>query len=139
MEQQHSILPTMTFEQLQALMVTAIEAAKKPDPETAAKLQAEKDRAERAKAQMVATIMAERQTQLCMWGKCDHKDKRSRDQGGECVAIACDHRKMNGQPYRGGQVFSDGIARIICGKCFDFTYEGPAPAESRATGFGIPA
>lgn len=126
----------VSVETLKEMMRTLVTEMRRPDPETEARVAAEKARAEASKKEMQAVVMLDFAVKQCLWGVCEHKDKRLRDRGGECYAVACQHKKPDGRASIGGQVNSDGLIHPICLRCqFEFPPYPPS-GDSLAQGLG---
>jgi hypothetical protein len=82
------------------------------DPAKEAKDQAEADRQNSRRAQMVKIARA------------DEKARKSRES-------QCQHKKPNGEETSGGQEFSDGRVRIFCLRCQKVLREYWAPAVAQ--------
>jgi hypothetical protein len=102
---------TLTAEQLQALLLEVVRAAKEPDELTKQKIEEEKANRERRARQAVELAKLEEEQQQKRWA-------------------ACSHTKPDGRRAIGGQVHSDGLIHPICLICNkQFTPVSPTPDQ----------
>lgn len=103
-----TITPQQLQDILQAQARTLVEELRKPDPETAAKQEAERKRLREAREHAVQVAIAEEQSK-----------KAKQD--------ACGHVKENGKSTVSGQKHSDGLVHPVCLRCQkEFTPYRPA-------------
>ena len=115
MAKEGAMLLEITPEQLQALIVTAVRAAREPDPETAARLAKERERAELIQNERIATAKAE---------EAAHEQRQS----------SCNHMKDEGRSTRTAVMASynsDGKIHPICVRCQKL-FEPFVPADPLA-------
>lgn len=105
----------LSLQDIKELIVAAVAEAKKPDPETAAELQAAKERKNRSREEMLEVARLE----VAM------KEQREGN---------CNHRKENGKSAYAGQVHSDGKIHPVCLHCGKLGDPYAPPQEMLAQG-----
>lgn len=93
-------------------MVEAMKEFKKPDQEEQAKRDVEKLRLQRNRENLIAAAKQE----------AENKNNMQR---------MCSHQREDGRWNTGGQMFNDGMARLICMTCHKVFEFKPAPENAR--------